>query len=82
MYDFRHQGRSQRGAGGGGPPPLIKCLPPPLVGLGRYIESFQNKKFSNKNTLVHIKKNSLASGGFAPGFLYTSIQYVTTLEQV
>ena len=55
-----------------GPPPP----PPPhnvlarLVGLGRYIESFQNKKFCNKNTLVHINKNSLASGGKAPKFLY------------
>ena len=51
------QGRSQRGARGPRPPDKVLA---PLVGLGRYIESFQNRKFSNKNT-VHIK-NSLASG--------------------
>ena len=66
------QGRSQRGAGGGGGPPDKVLAPPPLVGLGRYIESFQNKKFSNRNTLVNIK-NSLASGGKAPGFFYIYI---------
>ena len=66
---------------GGARPPLIKSWPPPPVGLGRYIESFLNKKFSNRNTLVHIKY-SLASGGFAPGFLYIYIyihRYVTTI---
>ena len=32
---------------GGRPPTKVLAR---LVGLGRYIESFQNKKFSNKNT--------------------------------
>ena len=41
------QGRSQRGARGAGPPNKVLAR---LVGLGRYIESFQNKKFSNKIT--------------------------------
>ena len=36
--------------GNGGQPPN-KVLAR-LVGLGRYIESFQNKKFSNKNTIL------------------------------
>ena len=52
--------------GQGGPAPRDKVLAP-LVGPGRYILSVQTNKFSNKNTLFHLK-NSLASGGFAPGF--------------
>ena len=36
------------GPGGHGSPD--KVLAPTLVGLGRYIEHFQYKKFSNKNT--------------------------------
>ena len=53
------QGRSQRGARGARAP-LIKSWPPP-VGPGRYIQSVQNSKIFNKNTLVHLK-DSLASG--------------------
>ena len=67
---YEYQGRSQRGAMEGSPGPLIKSGP--LVGVRRYIKSFQNKKFSNRNTLVQIK-TSLASGGKAPGFLYIYI---------
>ena len=73
-YYYYYQGRSQRGAGRGGRPPPDKVLAP-LVGPGRYIQSVQNNKFFNKNTLVHLK-DSLASGGKAPG----SNIYVTTLE--
>ena len=60
--------RAVASVGPGGPGPPDKVLAPPGW-LGRYMESFQNLKFSNRNTLVHIK-NSLASGGKAPGFLY------------
>ena len=65
---------------GGARPPLIKSWPPPPVGLGRYIESFLNKKFSNRNTLVHIKY-SLASGGRAPdSYIYIYIYiYIYTI---
>ena len=67
------QGRSQRGTSGtrGPAPPPDKVLARP-VGPGRYIGIVQNNKFSNKNTLVHFK-NSLTSGGFAPGFLFIYI---------
>ena len=50
------------GPGGGGPAPPDKVLAP-LVGPGRYIQSVQNNKFSNKNRLVHLK-NSLAAPEF------------------
>ena len=53
-------------AQGGRPPDKVLA---PLVGLGRYIESLQNKKFFNKNTLVNIKKFTSLRGK-APGFLY------------
>ena len=46
--------RAVASVGPGGPASPNKVLVP-LVGLGRYIESFQNKKFFNKNTLVNIK---------------------------
>ena len=76
IYAYELQGRSQRGAGGGGSPPPDKVLAP-LVGLGRYIESFQNKKIFNKNTLVQIKKFT-SFPGTKPPDSYT----LYTLEKV
>ena len=68
-YNRIHWIRAVASMGPGGPGPLDKVLAP-LVGLGRYIESFKNKKFSNKNTLVHIKNFTSFRGkayiSFAP----------------
>ena len=69
-----HIARAVANVGQEGPGPPDKVLAP-LVGSGWYIQSVQNNKFFNKNTLVYLK-DSLASGGKAPD----SNIYVTTLE--
>ena len=77
--NFYRQGRNQRGARGARPPDKVLA---PAGWPGAVYGKFPKLEIFNRNTSVHIKKNSLASTGFAPNSYMSIYKYVTTLEQL